>query len=108
MKTQIVGLVEISVQHELDQELEFKELILYDFAILKARMVHRKYCIFCDVDAWSCPKAWGPGQPSHSLYPRDSSGLNQLKLCRECSSQDYQNRTAWSPGYITGNAKPLY
>jgi hypothetical protein len=44
METQIVGLVVISVHHKWAQELEFKELI-YDFAILKAGLVPKKYCI---------------------------------------------------------------
>jgi hypothetical protein len=41
MNKNTVGLVEISIQHESSQELELKDLA-YDFAILKAGMVHKK------------------------------------------------------------------
>jgi hypothetical protein len=40
---------------------EFREVI-YHFATLKARTVHKKYCTLRDVDVQ------GPGRPSHSPY----------------------------------------
>jgi hypothetical protein len=41
MNKNTVGLIEISIQHESSQELEFRDLT-YDFATLKARIVHKK------------------------------------------------------------------
>jgi hypothetical protein len=44
MEKQKVGPAEISIQLELAQESGFKEII-HNFATLKARMVHKKYCV---------------------------------------------------------------
>jgi hypothetical protein len=68
-KAQTVWAVEISVHHEMAQELEFKELI-YDFATLKAGMMHKKYCIF--------------RMPTHGVPPKCPGriGVN----CRKCKN----------------------
>jgi hypothetical protein len=56
-----------SVQHNLPQELEFKEVYnLSAFSALKAKSVHKKYC-FRDVDMRD------PRRLSNSPYLRDNS-----------------------------------
>jgi hypothetical protein len=60
----MAGLVQISVQRELFHKFEFKELA-YGFAVAKARIVRKKYCIICDVIVH------GQGWPPFSAYCTD-------------------------------------
>jgi hypothetical protein len=64
----------VSVQHKLDNELKFKQLItLYTILIISKLAECNKYCILPDVQSLGPNNSRGPWRPPNVLHTTDGS-----------------------------------